>query len=195
MDDILEINKFKIFLLFFIPGFISLKVYQLFVASEKIDFSKTIFEVMGYSSFNFAFFFWVLVLIHQNNFYDFHQTWYFIIMGILLFVMPVCWTLLFIWITKHSKLKEFVLNPIKGAWDYYFDSRQAGWVIITLKSGKKVGGVFGNKSFASAYPREEQIYLEQEWVLGANDTFIVKKERTNGIWVHGKEIETIEFYK
>ena len=36
MSEIFEIDKLLIFLLFFIPGFISLKVYKLIVASEKI---------------------------------------------------------------------------------------------------------------------------------------------------------------
>ena len=191
--DIWEIDKLKLFLLFFIPGFITMKIYQLFVATDRVDFTKAIFETIGYSCINFAFFFWVLVLIHRESFITNHPLLYFIIMGVLLFITPIFWTILFIWLTKTSKLKIFFLNPVKSAWDYVFDQRKSYWTIVHLKNGEKIGGVYSSNSFASAYPRKEQIYLEEQWKIGDNDKFINKINRTGGILILGDEIKSIKF--
>ena len=43
-----------LFLFFFLPGFVSLKVYDSLVPSERRDFSKSIYEVVAYSTLNYA---------------------------------------------------------------------------------------------------------------------------------------------
>lgn len=50
------INEIVIFLIFFVPGFISMKVYNLFRANDKINFSESIGEAVSYSAINFAIF-------------------------------------------------------------------------------------------------------------------------------------------
>jgi hypothetical protein len=47
-DDLL------LFLLFFVPGFISIKVYDLLVPSERRPFQNTLAEAIAYSAVNFA---------------------------------------------------------------------------------------------------------------------------------------------
>ena len=54
-----------LFLFFFLPGFVSLKVYDSLVPSERRDFSKSIYEVVAYSTLNYALLYplvaWVLL--------------------------------------------------------------------------------------------------------------------------------------
>ena len=45
-----------LFLIFFIPGFITLKVYDLLIPGEPRDFSKSLFDAIAYSSLNFRIF-------------------------------------------------------------------------------------------------------------------------------------------
>ena len=56
--DIWEIDKALLFVVLFIPGFISIKVYELLIASEKRDFSTSIAEAIAYSAINFAILWW-----------------------------------------------------------------------------------------------------------------------------------------
>jgi hypothetical protein len=67
-------------------------------------------------------------------------------------------------------------------------------VIINLKNGEKIGGVYGPNSFASSFPRKEQVYLEQLWQVDKNGKFIQAMIQTNGVLVSIDEIKTIEFY-
>ena len=71
--DIWQIDKLILFLLFFIPGFISTKVYNLLYPSEQKDFSAFLLEAIGYSSLNFAILSWLIIIIHSGNFYNNHK--------------------------------------------------------------------------------------------------------------------------
>ncbi|MFW6275603.1 MAG: hypothetical protein ACOC2M_03110 [bacterium] len=55
---ILEANQLIAFIVFFIPGFISMKVYHLMIASDKINFSNAVGEAIAFSSINYAAFSW-----------------------------------------------------------------------------------------------------------------------------------------
>lgn len=56
-----------LFILFFVPGFISLKIYDLLIAKEQRDFSKSCFDAVGYSAVNFAFFIQLLKQLSTHN--------------------------------------------------------------------------------------------------------------------------------
>jgi hypothetical protein len=43
-----------LFLVFFVPGFLSLKVYDLLVPGERRDFSRAAFDAVAYSALNFG---------------------------------------------------------------------------------------------------------------------------------------------
>ena len=47
-------DKFLLFLLFFVPGFVSIKVFDLLVPDERRDFQSAVSEAIGYSALNFA---------------------------------------------------------------------------------------------------------------------------------------------
>ena len=49
-----EINIVAHFLIFFIPGFVSLKMYDLLIPNVPRDFTKSLAEIVTYSALNFA---------------------------------------------------------------------------------------------------------------------------------------------
>jgi hypothetical protein len=77
-----------LFLIFFIPGFITLKVYDLLIPGEARDFSKSLFDAVAYSSLNFAVFFWLIAIVRSGNLGPWQ--WY-PAMFFLLIVMPALW--------------------------------------------------------------------------------------------------------
>ena len=190
-----ETDKLVLFLAFFIPGFISIKIYDLLVPSERRDFSKCLIEAIGYSSLNYAAFFWLIILIYSNNIYFYNKILYFILLLIIIFIMPVTWPILFLKLSKWEPIARNIIHPVLKPWDYLFCKREAFWVIIHLKDGRKVGGTYGKNSFTSSYPSEEQIYLEKVWKLNENGIFLEPIEGSKGIIVSSSEILAIEFYK
>jgi hypothetical protein len=192
--DIWQIDKLSLFLIFFIPGFISIKIYDLLIPSEKRDFSKSIFEVIGFSAINFAALSWFIILIHSGNFYRDHRLWYLLALLIVIFVIPILWPIVLLKVLSWSPIAKRVIHPILKPWDYIFGKRNAYWVIIHLQDGRKIGGKYDKNSFASSYPAEEQIYLEEVWELDEKSAFKKRIDRSNGIIILGKDISSIEFF-
>lgn len=188
------INEIILFLIFFVPGFISMKVYNLFRANDKINFSESIGEVVSYSAINFAILSSLIFLIHRGGFMNSHPFWYVFFCFIILFVAPILWPIIFIKITAHRKVKKYILSQEKTAWDYIFAKKKGFWVIVNLKSGDRIAGVYGSDSFASSYPNKQQIYLEQQWSVNEKGKFLKVKNRTSGVLLLGDDIKSIEFY-
>lgn len=191
--DLWEINNLALFLIFFIPGFISTKIYDLLIPTEKRDFSKSLFEVMGYSALNFAALSWLIILIHSNNFYSTHKIFYFSFLFIVIFIIPIIWPIVFLKLMSYPPISKKIVHPIRKPWDYIFGKKQCFWVIVHLKDSRKIGGRYDKNSFTSSYPAEEQIYLEEVWELDDKGAFKRPIERSGGIIILGKEISSVEF--
>ena len=194
--SILELDRIIIYLLFFIPGFISLKVYDLMVPREYRDFSRSLFEAIGYSALNYAVLLPLILLIHSGDFPTEHPAWYLFALFPILVIFPVLWPILFYRISTSRIGSRFIVHPMRKPWDYVFGKRQAYWVIVHLRDGRKIGGRFDRRSFASSYPADEQIYIEEVWQLDEDGKFQSdgQVERSQGILILRDDILAVEFF-
>ncbi len=181
-------------MMFFIPGFIYLKTYRLFVASQKADFSKEWYEAIGISIINFIIFSYPIYFLNSSNFLENHPFFYFLITGTVILIAPIIWAWLFNKVSKAKWFSKFLITPTKSAWDSFFSKRESYFVLVTLKSGRKIGGKYGVNSYSSVFPHSNEIYLEEVWKLNENDGFEKLEEQTSGILITENEISTIEFY-
>ena len=193
--DIWQIDKLTLFLFFFIPGFISIKIYDLLVPSERRDYSKSLFEIISYSAINFAALSWLIILIHSENFYINHVILYLFSIFFILLVAPILWPFFILKLFSWKPIANLIVHPIQKPWDYVFGKKRPYWLIVHLKDGRKIGGKFDYKSFASSNPAEEQIYLEELWKLDNDGKFLEPVERTKGIIILSAEILSIEFFE
>lgn len=63
-----------------------------------------------------------------------------------------------------------------------------------MKNGSNIAGVYSVKSFTSAFPHKQDIYLEELWQLDNNQKFLTKIPRSAGLWISADEISSIEFF-
>ncbi len=189
-----EVDRLVLFLVFFIPGFVSIKIYDLIIPGESRDFSKSLAEAVGYSALNYAFFSWLIVWLYSSNLFEKSKAWFFVTVFVIMLVAPAIWPVLFTRLWKWGKIAKHFIHPIKKPWDYVFSQGQDYWIIIHLKDGRKIGGRFQGESFASSFPAEEQIYLEEVWKLDAGGRFQEPVERSAGIIVQPDEILAVELF-
>ncbi len=216
--DIWEIGRLTLFLMFFIPGFISIKVYELLVPSRPRDFSSSIFEVVAYSALNyiilspfgillndgqFSPFSWLIIFVNSGGFSG-EYGWLIFLITLIFFVIlfPALWSGVAYKILKSKRrpfswVAKLVRNPIPQPWDWVFGGH-AGldpeWIIIHFKNGDKLGGLFGERSFVSSYPDPEQIYLEKIYPLDENGNFEdMPFENSRGMIIPCADILAIEF--
>ncbi len=187
-------DSFSSFLIFFMPGFISLKVFDSFVPNERRDFTKSIIEVIAYSTFNLILLFPIVNIINRGNFYLNHPFWFYIFLIFVFIVMPTVWPCIYWRIINSKIISSRIVNPILKPWDLKFGDGEPAWVIVHLTDGRLIGGLYQEKSFVSSYPAEEQIYLEQVWKLDKDGKFIAAVARSKGIIILKSEIAAVEFY-
>ena len=190
----LTFDKILLITIFFVPGFIYLKAYRLLIAETKTDFSKDLYEALGYSFLNAIIFSYPIFIIHRDGLINNHPVSYFLILGLIVIVAPIIGAVIFQMLSKKKWYSRFLITPTKSSWDSFFSNRESYFVIITLKNGRKIGGKYGLKSYSSTYPNPKEIYIEEVWELNEKNGFIKKVEQTEGILITENEISTIEFF-
>lgn len=78
------------------------------------------------------------------------------------------------------------------AWDWFFSQQRPVWAIVTLKSGARIYGLFGKKSFAGNDPERRDLYLEATFRVLQNGEW-APNEDTAGALILTDQIGAIEF--
>jgi hypothetical protein len=188
-------DTLRLILIFFVPGFISMKVYDLYVPSERRDFSKSLMEAVSFSCVNFAAMYWAIVAIHADNFPTNHPFWYYLASAGILFVAPIFWPILYSRTMSLPFFRKRTIHPTPKPWDYVFSKGESLWVIVHLRDGRRIGGRFDTQSFASSFPADEQIYIEEVWQLDSKGRFKRKVDDSRGLIISREDFEAIEFFQ
>lgn len=87
------------------------------------------------------------------------------------------------------------------AWDAIFSAEPEGWVLIRLKSGRWVGGRYGDGSYAGGFPEPPDLFLseecavsqdEEDFVVGPNGDPQPIGAGNWGLLVRWEEVEYLE---
>lgn len=188
--DIWDENKLAIFIMFFIPGFICVKMYGLIYPSQRKDAGFLLYDAVTYSCINYALWSWAIYLIEV---YGVHPVCKAIFYFLIMFLSPILIVFLWNYIRSLEIIKKLICHPSESAWDYVFSQRKRYWVEVFLKDKTIVAGYYGGNSFASSAPVNEHIYLEQRWIIDSDGAFERKVERSAGVIILHSEISHIEF--
>lgn len=190
--DIWEVNKLVLFIAFVIPGFISIKAYQLVFPGTERATSDQLIDAIAYSSINYALLIFPIDLIESGPLRETCRFLYFLFYIFVLFIAPIIWVLIWKYLRTRDFFQRNAPHPTAKPWDYVFAQRKPYWVKVTLKDGSIIAGRYADKSFASSAPAPEQIYLEETWILNDNGGFERVKNNTAGVIILSNEISHIE---
>lgn len=188
-----EADDIILFIAFMIPGFISIKVYELLFPTQAINYGEKIIDALAYSCINYALLMWPIIAVEQSTLRQSLPNIYAIFYLFVLFIAPALWVLAWKWIRERDYFQAMVPHPTQKPWDFVFGQRKTYWIVVTLKDGRKIAGMYGINSFASSAPAEEQLYMEQEWILNDEDGFERPAEQTAGVIILASEIVSVEF--
>jgi hypothetical protein len=177
----LNIENLELLIIFVAPGFISLKVWGLLNSSPRFRLSESLVEAVIYSSWNAVFFVWLYdILKGINTMFAF---------GVVCMGLPILWPVL---AYNLSKIRYFKTRLTPTAWDHFFNLKEDCFMILHLKNGQLLGGMYTEKSFASAYPEKEDLYLSELWRLDEAGEFLGPVENSGGLLVNFEEVSFIE---
>jgi len=169
-----------------------MKTYSVF-SGERLDASKALVDALAYSCLIYAAFSWAIYWVQTVGRYQFPLFCYAAFWTAILFLVPAGGALLWFFLRRTRWMASLLPHPLGKAWDYVFSRREQSYVIITLTSGKRIGGAYGGDSFASSYPYDEQIYVEEVWDLDEEQGFRQRHVRSRGMLISASNIESIEF--
>ena len=186
-------------LAFIAPGFVFYAILSSFLPRKADKGENLLLKCLIASVVNLGIWSWLISLAHTSSDFVNHPVRIAIVWGIITLVSPVLFGLLI----GHFSQKDFVyrglqrlgfypIHPIPTAWDYKFHRVSKTWVLVTLKEGKQVGGVFGSNSFSSSDPNERDLYLEKVYKVRDNTWEPVPGH--TGILIKADEINYIEFF-
>lgn len=195
--DLWSQDKIVLFIAFFVPGFISLQIYSLFIATGDRDFTKKLPDVVAYSSIHYAIFGWILLVTHD--------AWNVAATYVVVLIIPVLEPFLILAIRDREGFGKMVLDrsvlrnmlsPEADPWDRYFAlNRDAVWIRIRTKAGDVVGGVLGAGSHTSNYPTPHELYVSEQWSFTKDGQFEAAVASTGGFIISADQIELVEFFK
>lgn len=191
--NIFDQDKLILFLMFVIPGFVCLKTYELISPSTTIrDSSKQIVDAVAYSCINYGLLFSPIAAVQGLKVFEEHGNLYFVFYFFVLFIFPVILVFSWRWLRTTRIVLKAAPHPTGRPWDFVFSQKDEYWVRVTLKNGTVIGGKYSTHSFASSAPDQEQIYLEERWILNDKGVFKRPVNRTAGIILLSSEISHVE---
>lgn len=184
--SIWEIDKLLLFIGFVIPGFVSLKVYELLIPGPAKDSSKQLVDAIAYSCINYALMLTPILWVEKASIYGSHPELYTAFYFFVLFIAPILLVIVWRFIRTQQFFQDNAPHPVQKPWDFVFSKRKPYWARVTLKDGTKIGGRYAENSFSSSALSEEQIYLEETWLLNKNGDFERPKKSIrwcfNNVW-------------
>lgn len=194
--EILSGDKILWFILFVMPGFLSVKIYELFVPGDARESKKLIFDSVAYSAIVYGISSPALYWWANTRFFEGSLLGNCVLAFCVLFLLPCILPWLFQKIRRSEWILRFgVQHPVNSPWDFVFEKGKPYWTIVTLKNGNKIAGYYGPNSFASGSPAAEGIYLEQNWMISEDGGFERRRDSTAGILILPPDISTVEFFE
>ncbi len=161
----ISLENLQVFLLVVLPGFVAIKVYDLFCPPEKRSFGESLVDAVAYGLINFALWSWMLFDLDLKSSPQENPALFTLKCLLFLIVSPLAlayglyrlrsWK----WLAHKFNIDE----PTKTAWDHFFCKGVRCYMLFHLKNGMKVGGFFGPNSYVATFPQKQEIYVEQVW--------------------------------
>ena len=183
----LNSSHFIFFLLFALPGFISLQVWTLIVPSADRPLKDDIGEAIAFGILNLAVAGPLLALWRPATPFTLY-----IAILLALVALPILWPFVVRWIVDSLQRLNVLLIPSKNAWDDVFLRRETYFVVVHLKDGGRIGGYYGENSYAGVFPNSGHIYLEELWQLNANGGFRSRVPDSKGIILRPDDYAFVE---
>jgi len=186
-------------ILFLVPGFIMSSVLGMLYRRRSRSASEQTLQYLTFSCVNLGLWSWLIVLMIQGEWVDRHAVFASLLVFIIVFVSPVVLGLLTLLLTQKVVVRRLlsafgfkVERFIPTAWDYKFQKGEPEWVIVRLKDGSSVYGLWAEMSFAGDDPNERDIFIEAVFRPDSDNPWKPVVD-TRGILIKSSEIGTIEF--
>lgn len=190
--DSSTLDQVLVFGLLVLPGFISMRIFDLFNPADKRPVSDSMFEGLAFGALNALVFFPLWIVTNGGAHMEMQPVWTYLAALVALVIAPVAWGLLTHRLLRWLADKNVIPGRHRTAFDAFFSRQFPCAVIVHLNGGERVGGLFGQNSYASFYPQSGHLYLEELWELDEDGTFDKRIDASMGMIFRPSDYRLIE---
>ena len=178
----LSIEYLILFAVFVMPGAVSMYCYGLIFPMSSRDLKDKVLEAIVFSLLNFIMLFGVIRFLFDSAFIVANPVAAWVLAVLSLVIVPAIWPWLLRGCLRWLEQRKWIIVQAKTAWDDFFQSHSSGcWMIVDLADDKRVGGRFGSRSFASAWPEPGHLFIEELWDVNDDGQFVAAKPGAQGV--------------
>lgn len=181
---------------FIIPGFIAWRFLQ---ARRPQGEQKAADAIVTIATFAVV----VAVVWFNRHWTRMPATWAdAVLLLVQIFVTPLVLAFLVELATNFAVEKGWITSPYPRAWDFIFNEfaikpekykHDGLFMIVTLKDGSKIAGVYAAPGHASLWPYDRDLFLGKLWQLDENDEQPMREVTGSiGIYIDESEVQSIE---
>lgn len=181
---------------FLVPGFIAWRVMQ---ARRPQGEQKATDAIVTIGTFSVI----VMVLWYGDQWTAPPSNWYDALRFLIQIVgTPIMLALIVEAIIDYSADHGWITSPHPRAWDFLWNELALNqnkyeirglFMIVTLKAGGKIAGVYGAPGYVSLWPYDRDLFLGKVWQLDeAQETPLREVTGSVGIYIDYDEIRSIE---
>lgn len=194
VNGILSLNELEVFVLFVVPGLVSMSTYRLLMPARAIEWSHGLLQGLFYSSLNFVLLAPLIALLAGPEFPRSHPWLFWFGLVLVLLVFPASWPALLRRAFRWDRVARRIQIPYPTAWDYLFDIKEPVFVLVHLNTGALVGGYWGQNSYAGSFPNHGDIYLEAVYHVNERGEFGDPIDHTQGVLLRRDEYSYLELF-
>ncbi len=153
---------------FMVPGFVAWRTYQWRRPQGEQKAADAIVDILVFSALTALIWYKAEWTAWPAN------IWGASLFGLQVFITPIFVALFYQYVVEFCARRYWITSPHPRAWDFIFNSlayRKRGvgenglFLVVTLKSGDKIAGVFSEPGFASLWPYDRDLLLGPTWEL------------------------------
>jgi len=194
MDPKLDVTTAGLFMLVVFPGLISINVYRLLMPARPLDWTNALLQGLFYSTLNFGLAVPILSIMIYGADPVQHPVRYVTAALLVLVITPALWPVLIVAAFRSGRLPGRIRLTYPTAWDFFFDRPKPTVVLVRLKDGALLAGLWGPDSYAGTFPNDGDIYLEK--VFSTNEGVIGEPvPNSRGVLLQKSQYAYIEFFE
>lgn len=164
-----------VYVLLVLPGILSMKIFALIHPVERRNAGEQVLDALAFGMLNASVIFAALSLGPSfglgRTISEFLQLIVmepcavFILVLVALVIAPGLWAIGARGLLLRLARKGWILRPYHSAFDAVFARGEPLFVVVHLRDGRRVAGLYGTESFAGLHPHSGHLYLEQLWSI------------------------------
>jgi hypothetical protein len=188
---------------FLLPGAISMYVYGLLVPQKEFKLQERMIEALCFSLLNF-----IVVYVPLREVYPLDGLgsgslsaalripllqWLALVAAFI--ALPALWPVFLVRGLRLAERHGWVAVQAKTAWDDFFGRQREGfWIQVEMNDGTCLGGRFGRRSYASAYPEPGHLFVEDLSAIDDQRRFVEQWPGKAGVLLRPTDYKLVRVF-